>query len=174
MESYEFPLNFKERLEEDCNLGLLITKEHIVLDIDNKTSCGSNKETHSTKTGLQDFVSLASQHVPIETLTALTPSGGKHIYFKLTGAEGEEKLKNWNYGMQFETKVIAVDIRVSGGYITCPPSKMIDSDKCYRWENDNYKVPIAPLPLWILHNILDTRDSNASSNGSSVEGMEMF
>ena len=91
--------------------------------------------------------------------------------FKLTGAKGEDKLTNGNYCMQFEKKVIAVDIRMSGGCVICPSSNKIDSDKRYKWEND-CKVPIAPLPDWILHNILDTcasKKTNASSISEDIE-----
>jgi hypothetical protein len=166
---YEFPHDFESRYQENCNLGLLVTKEHIVVDIDNKppSQKGKTAGIYSTNTGLNDFVALASQHEPIQTLTALTPSGGKHLYFKLTGAEGEQKLKNWACCMQLDGKLIAVDIRVKGGYAMCPPSTKSDSNMCYQWENDNYKVPIAPLPDWILRKVLD---SCGKSNAKTKKG----
>lgn len=57
------------------------------------------------------------------TVTALTPNGGQHLYFRSAG-----------YDVRSGTNVLGpgLDIRAKGGYVGAPPS-MVDG-KAYHWE----------------------------------------
>ncbi|KAJ3273679.1 hypothetical protein HK104_004239 [Borealophlyctis nickersoniae] len=68
-------------------------------------------------------------------------------------------LKNWTSCMSIDGKHIAVNIRKKGGYVMCPPSTK--GAKQYTWDTkDEFKVPMAPLPNWILKNIVETMKMN--------------
>ncbi|KAI9104593.1 bifunctional DNA primase/polymerase [Phlyctochytrium arcticum] len=157
---YSFAQNFqkREKLESECNLGLIITSQYMVLDIDNKTPATASKtKNYSEKTGVEDFNTLIAENENLPaTLTVTTPSGGRHYYFKMTGCEEEAQLKNWTCCMSLNNKLIAVDVRKQGGYVMCPPS--IKGVTSYTWDDavDQYRVEMAPLPRWILRNILST------------------
>ena len=71
------------------------------------------------------------------TLTAISPSGSKHRYFKHPGPDVEITSK---------TLVAGVDIKGNGGMVIAPPTERAGLGR-YRWDND---LPIAPLPLrWL-------------------------
>jgi hypothetical protein len=85
-----------------------------------------------------------AKYIPanIETPTAITPTGGIHLYFKYPGRE----LRN-------NTEAIpGCDFRGDGGYIVAPPShceyekkgKFIKGD--YKWVKSIFDVPLAELP----------------------------
>lgn len=158
--SYMFERDFskREQWEADCNLGLVVTDEYLVIDVDNKppAAVSGKKNKYSEKTGMVDFLTLIEQNEPLpETVSVTTPSGGKHYYFKLNGREEEANLKNWTSCMSIEGALIAVDIRKKGGYVMCPPSKK--NFARYNWDSaDGYKKPMALLPNWILSNIVKT------------------
>ncbi|KAJ1558345.1 hypothetical protein HK096_002088 [Nowakowskiella sp. JEL0078] len=157
--NYVFEKDFqkREKLVGDCNLGLLVSDEYIVIDVDNKLPAENCKEKlYSQNTGVHDFDTLVTKHGRFpNTLTVCSPSGGKHYYFKLEGNPGEEKLKNWTCCMNVDGSIAAVDIRKKGGYVMVPPSKK--GIKRYRWETeDDFKTKLVPLPKWILRNILET------------------
>ncbi|KAJ3001782.1 hypothetical protein HKX48_002714, partial [Thoreauomyces humboldtii] len=141
------------------NLGLLVSNDYIVLDIDNKPpSVRGEKRKWSDDSGVKDFEKLCEEHdeLPV-TLAQNTPSGGKHLYFSKTGKEDEAALKNWSSCMRSaDGKLIAVDIRVQGGYVMCAPSCNAHGKK-YAWTTEKgYSVPMAPFPNWILKNIMGT------------------
>ncbi|KAI9090291.1 hypothetical protein DFS34DRAFT_143473 [Phlyctochytrium arcticum] len=156
--SYIFEKDFKKREQADCNLSLIINDQYMVIDVDNRAPSIKNKsDKYSERTGIEDFQELVEQneHLP-STLSVTTPSGGKHYYFSLSGSDEEAQLKNWAVCMTLNDKLIAVDVRKQGGCIMCPPSKK--KAKLYTWDDTNleYKKEMAPLPKWILDNILTT------------------
>ncbi|KAI9095766.1 bifunctional DNA primase/polymerase [Phlyctochytrium arcticum] len=159
LNNYLFERDFPKRegWESNCNIGLLVSDEYIVVDVDAKPpAVNGKKNVYSNNHGTVDFQTLIEQNEPLPvTLTVTTPSGGKHYYFSLTGKEGEERLKNWTSCMNVNNRLIAVDIRKKGGYVMCPPS--LKGTKRYRWDtNDEFNVPMAPFPNWILKNITTT------------------
>ncbi|TPX54301.1 hypothetical protein PhCBS80983_g05977 [Powellomyces hirtus] len=164
-DSYNMKKDFKRRAAYTTNplLGILVSSDFIVIDIDNKPPAVNGKTgMYSEQTGVSDFDTLVAQneHLPM-TLAVSTPSGGKHLYFKRSGAAGEDQIKNWAGCMTFNGKLIAVDTRVKGGYFMCPPSRK--GMGVYSWmEQDTLgmRTPLAPLPKWILENILRTMDKN--------------
>lgn len=111
-----------------ANIGLAVGSDVLVLDID-------------TKGAASGFDALKAYPPLPETLSALTPSGGRHCWFKLPP------------GLPVPNRVgIApgLDIRSAGGYVVAPPS-VIDG-KGYAWQGwDTVSEPqIAPCPPWLL------------------------
>ncbi|KAJ3032920.1 hypothetical protein HDV00_006964 [Rhizophlyctis rosea] len=159
--SYLFEKDFpkREQWEPNCNLGLLVSDQYIVIDVDAKPpATKGNKKVYSENKGTDDLATLMGQHEPLPpTLGVDTPSDGDHWYFWQTGRPGEELLKNWTSCMSIDGKLIAVDIRVKGGYVMCPPFTK-GPNAVYTWKDAklDYKVPIAPMPNWMLKNILTT------------------
>ncbi len=91
-------------------------------------------DEHGKVSGNKSLAELETKHSKLpETLEALTPGGGRHLYFKNVSS-----LKN------SASKVgKGLDIRANGGYIIAPGS--INSDgKKYRWVNNKLKPAIAP------------------------------
>lgn len=159
-DAYVFERDFEKREKwggGNTNLGLLVTDNYIVIDVDAKPPAHiGNTKVYSEKKGTEDFETLCKQNEEIPpTLTAITPSGGKHYYFTLCNREEETSLKNWQSCMTLEGKLIAIDIRKKGGYVMAPPSSR--NGLQYRWTTEiGFKAPMAPLPRWILQNICNT------------------
>ena len=86
--------------------------------------------------GLESLASMEEEHGTMETLRAISPSGGVHLYFRAP----EGSLKN-RVGL-----VPGIDIRGDGGYIVAPPSRVGGSS--YRWVNQN--STIAEIPEWLV------------------------
>jgi Bifunctional DNA primase/polymerase, N-terminal/Primase C terminal 2 (PriCT-2) len=102
----------------------------IVIDIDSK----NGKDGTLALRKLQHLAPLP------KTTTALTPSGGKHLYFKDPGGirSSTDKLG------------VGVDVRGAAGYVVLPPSH----DGLYGWvrDDDGYVNPTAELPKpWVEH-----------------------
>ena len=87
------------------------------------------------KNGAKGRESLASLKGIAPTLTATTPSGGWHLYYRAPG-----RLRSRN-GL-----LLGVDLKADGGYVVAPGSE-IDGTP-YEWMDP--EVPIAPIPNSIL------------------------
>ena len=77
-----------------------------------------------------------------ETVEVLTPSGGRHLYFKYPA--GEYDFRNYHDN---ENKTLpGIDIRANGGYVVAPPSKFNGCN--YEWEVSSYpnECDMAELP----------------------------
>jgi hypothetical protein len=98
-----------------------------VLDIDVKPDAD----------GAVELAKLEQAHGALPpTLTASTPSGGKHLYFRYT-----EGIKNRG---SFES---GIDVRGEGGYVIAAGS--VRDDGCrYQWEDKETEVAVAPA--WLL------------------------
>ena len=113
----------------DANIGLACGENtnHIVLDFDVK----------DRKPGLRTLSSLEREY-SIETLTAATPSGGIHLFFRYPGPQ----LRN---SVDAFKELPAMDVRTTGGYVLLAPS--IVDGKPYRWTQIR---PPAELPASLL------------------------
>lgn len=69
-----------------------------------------------------------------QTLTAVTASGGRHLYFW-----GSAKSRNSEIGE-------ALDVKSEGGYVVAPGSRLTDEGEC-RWENSTSP---AEAPEWLI------------------------
>ncbi len=112
----------------DANIGIALDSGVVVLDIDRKAADG--------------FVSLQAAGIVLpETLSASTPSGGQHHWFKLPP------------GVSVPNRVAVapgLDIRSAGGYVVTAPSTI--DGRAYSWDNwDTISPPqIAEIPPELL------------------------
>jgi hypothetical protein len=115
----------------DANVGYATGKGVFVLDADTLAAHGVD--------GIGNLEALQTIHGPLPaTLEARTPTGGRHLYFKLpAGIE----VKN-------SDGIVApgVDVRGDGGYVLAPPSVKSEVG-VYEWVND---LPIADAPPWLI------------------------
>lgn len=121
------------------NIGLTFGPDTFVIDLDVKKG----------KDGIAAFDELADKHGGIpDTLTASTPSGGKHLVFR---KPAEIFIPN-------KTDILApgIDTRTDAGYIVAEPS--IVGGKAYQWldwvpgENPGENDPeIADATEWLLN-----------------------
>lgn len=79
------------------------------------------------------------------TLVAITPSGGRHYYYKHPGKVVRNSVD----------LLPGIDVRGDGGYVVAPPTPG------YRWENPD--APIADLPTWVLE-LIASSDATTTSN----------
>lgn len=112
-----------------ANIGVAVPAGFFVLDVDTKTD------------GPATLQSLEAQHGKLpDTLTASTPTGGRHVWFKLpAGVTGGNRV----------AIAPGLDVRALGGYVVAAPS-IIDG-RPYAWTNwDGITAPsIADAPAWL-------------------------
>lgn len=116
----------------DANIGVATGQGLLVVDID----------------GLAGFASwqgLVDEHGDVETITADTGGGGRHLY--LMTAE-PLRSSHWRLGDY-------IDTRGEGGYVVAPPS-LHASGRRYAWRRDAKEF--AAIPDWMLR-LLQPRQS---------------
>jgi Bifunctional DNA primase/polymerase, N-terminal len=91
--------------------------------------------------GIAALAQLTARHGALpQTLTSITPRGGKHKFFA------------WDSNVDIrnsESKVgPGIDVRGNGGYVCLPPSRNANGGT-YQWEPGGTKV-IAPAPPWLV------------------------
>ena len=103
------------------NVGLPTGKINniLVLDID------VNKESKNENGGMDKINEYIKQFGDINTLETITPSGGRHYYFKYDSSIPDIQyiMKNHLY-TRAGVGGYSIDIRSDGGYIVAPPSSI--------------------------------------------------
>lgn len=113
----------------NANIGIAVPAGFMVLDVDIKTG------------GPATLQKLEAQHGKLpDTLTANTPTGGRHMWFKLPA------------GVTVGNRVAiapGLDVRADGGYVVAAPSTI--DGKAYTWTSwDCCSSPsIADAPAWL-------------------------
>ena len=74
-----------------------------------------------------------------ETVEALTPSGGRHLYWRHPDFDVRNSASKLGLG---------IDVRGDGGYVIVPPSRLPDG-RAYEWEASN-PPHAAQMPVWAL------------------------
>ena len=110
----------------DANIGLHCVGM-IVLDVD------------TAKGGAESLEFLRMTHDLPDTLTTLTPSGGRHLFYRLP--EGHKGVPN-SVGALGK----GLDVRSTGGYVVAPGSNTPAGE--YAFEHPD--VAIAAAPEWLL------------------------
>ena len=129
----------------DANMGIPTGQANrvFVLDVDMKASID----------GIATLAALEAAHAPLpQTLTATTPSGGRHLYFRYPEGGSIRNRAGFKPGL---------DIRGEGGFVVAPPSS-IDGQH-YVWTNPLQSI--AEPPEWLLNEI--TRTEPRATNGHS-------
>jgi hypothetical protein len=118
-----------------ANIGLAPGQDLVIVDPD-----GPN--------ALAQLAEMAAPHggMPI-TLTARTPRGGLHLYYR---APAGVVLKCWAMPRAHKGDD-GIDIKTAGGYVLLPPSTNAKTGGRYEWLNTG---PIAELPLWFAEWVL--------------------
>lgn len=115
-----------------------VVNKVFVLDIDIDPATGKDGDT-----ALEDLLK-AHGGLP-HTVEALTPRGGRHLYFLHPGPEWEIPNSTSKLGP-------GLDIRGDGGYVIAAPSRLPDG-RAYTWEGSSDPdegVRAAPAPAWLL------------------------
>jgi hypothetical protein len=124
----------------DAGIGIATGKagrrQFFVLDIDDKNG----------KNGSDTLAELETQHGKLpDTVTVLTGSGGRHLYFTTTVEIRNDAGKRLGEGL---------DIRGEGGYVVAPPSTH-ENGHTYQFE-DGYAIgdlTPADAPGWLMHRL---------------------
>ena len=121
-----------------------------ILDIDNHVGGGDGRGS------LQELEKLHGE-LP-ETVEVLTPSGGRHLYFKQV--PGLRSVVNIRPG---------VDTRANGSYVVCPPS--VFEGNAYVWEAAHHTDDclIANAPDWLIE-LVTPKPAEAPTNTPLAPG----
>jgi hypothetical protein len=129
----------------NANVGLACMASGIsVIDIDKKPD-GSGEDT---------IKALAAQgKILTPTKFSWTPRCGRHLYYRGAIATTTGKL-----GKYVDTRGTG---STNGGYVLLPPSRTADG--VYRADNNNRKVPIAPVDPWVVEMYGDAPEVGVAS-----------
>lgn len=120
----------------DANIGLPTGTLNGFFVIDLDTADGHGVD------GVGSFDMMADAFGLPETVTAETPSGGRHLYFR---CPKDERIYNSQGAV-----LPGVDVRGDGGMVLAPPSIKPGALRPYRWINSPSDFPIADCPDWLL------------------------
>lgn len=146
-----------------ANVGWQPDAGYIVLDVDKKADTN----------GVNGFGTLSRFEAKYGTLpgtlSATTPTGGKHYVFKLPEGTHAKNVVGSKMGMP------GLDIRTAGGQIVVQPSERPEGQ--YQWENweplGGTRPHIAEAPTWVVQfacGKLDTKPKNAAPNTAKALG----
>lgn len=137
------PVMLNQWFRGKANIGWMPNHEYFVLDVDMKLD----------KHGRNGFGTLAqweSKHGPLPTtLSATTPTGGKHLIFRLPPG----KVGKTFSGSVLKSPAHGIDIRASGtGQVVIEPSERHEGR--YSWDNwrplEGPPPEIAEAPSWLV------------------------
>jgi P4 family phage/plasmid primase-like protien len=98
-------------------------------------------------------------HKEPDTVSAISGSGGKHLYFKYSEDFEEIKSNSKCFGNEYD-----IDIRTNGGCIIAPPTKYynknVGKEVEYIWEKSIFDHEIKSIPLWIKKLLLNKKQND--------------
>jgi P4 family phage/plasmid primase-like protien len=105
-------------------------------------------------------------HKEPDTVSAISGSGGKHLYFRYSDDYEEIKSNCKCFGNEYD-----IDIRTNGGCIIVPPTKYfnknMDREVEYIWEKSIFEHEIKSIPIWMKKLLL-----NKKQNEKNIEMLE--
>ena len=115
-------------------------------------------EGHAERDDAVHLAKLEAEHGKLpSTLTTLTPTGSRHLYFKLPPRYGVDfRLKN---------KLGPIEVKGEGHYLVAPPTLRPGYDVPYRWIDED--AAIVEAPEWLLE--LITAPTTADEGGGEYE-----
>lgn len=125
------------------NVGWTPGSGYFVLDIDIKPNAQG-------RNGFGTLAGLESRHCALpKTLSAITPTGGRHFWFKLPAG----KVARTFSGSMLKPEVPGIDVRASGtGQVVLAPS--CRDEGLYSWDSwnplEDPPPPIAEAPAWLV------------------------
>jgi len=142
--------NWYEGPYKDWGVGIVTgragDRQFFVLDVDEHDPQQSGSET------LRD---LEQEYEPLpDTITVLTPTGGKHLYFSCTTPIYNEAGKRLGPGL---------DIRGDGGQVLAPPT-IHPNGKPYTYEHEHApgEIKLAEAPTWLIHRLTSQPKKDAT------------
>jgi putative DNA primase/helicase len=120
------------RIDEDRNWGIATGRGVLAVDIDVKKGDGE-----------ASWKNLVGKNKLPKTVEAITPSGGRHLYFSYHPSK--------TIGNSAGSIAKFVDTRADGGFVVCAPSILADGSE-YQWAKGRspLEIDIAPAPAWLL------------------------
>lgn len=119
-----------------ANVGIATGNGLLVLDVD----------VGEGKAGEASLAALEAEHGALPpTLTAVTGSGGYHLFFSYEGKLGNSAGKLG----------AGLDTRGDGGYVVAAPSVHPNGER-YCWIDGS--VAVAPAPVWLVERLRSTED----------------
>jgi len=139
-----------------CNWGMPTgaLSGFAVLDVDIRPDQG--KDGDAVLRQLED----AHGALP-ETAQVLTPSGGRHYWFRTNGSamqSGTDKLG------------IGLDVKADGGYVVIPPSAINGRAYTFEASSDPADVGFAEMPAWLVTMLTAKRERPKVDNEKSAHG----
>lgn len=148
-------------LPPGCGIGVVTgaKSDILVLDLDQKNG----------KDGVADVAELEKVLGPLPpTLTAITPSGGRHLVFKYPCGLDRKVPNKTGLGSNLLGRQTGIDIRADGGQVVVAPTER--DGVAYEWLSDPLNTPLAELPDAWLQLILGQERPRAGRS-SSVAGL---
>jgi hypothetical protein len=143
------------RQHANIGLGVPLGVDNNVFALELDTPLG-----HADRNDMDYLHALEQQHGKLPTtLTARTPTGSMHFYFKLP----------YGYGVDFrlKNKLGPIEVKCEGHYLVAPPTLRPSYDIPYHWIDE--EAVIAEAPAWVLALITEPITADAGNGGDSGE-----
>ena len=131
----------------EANVGIACGAESGIFVVECDTPVGHDVD------GIASLRALEAEHGALETLTAESPTGSLHFYFKWPE---HGTIKN-----SASRIAPGIDVRAEAGMVLAPPS-VRPGVGTYRWIND---APIADAPDWLIA-LATAPKTNGAGNGA--------
>ena len=144
----------------DMNIAIAagaVSGDIVIIDID--------LDPDSEKDGYETLREWEKEHGELpETVQALTPRGGCHMFYRVPHGTTFPNTKNED---------LAVDVRSDGGYIVAPPS-VHPNGGTYQWEHDPSEYAVADADANVLAFIEHVQYGVSSKSGKPFDLPEVI
>jgi hypothetical protein len=151
-ESSSDPEKIKEWRKKwpDANIGLDCGKSGlVVIDVDKRDN------------GISNWLAICEEYdIDTDTLQTVTPSGGRHVFFKVPAGVKITNHSPWTD--------LGIDIRGDGGYVLLPPSKTANGVYRFYFEEIDGSLPeIILLPDFLTEFLKSSRTKTKKEDSIS-------